>query len=167
MRTLSGAAALAAALLASAVAWPAAVSTSLSVQSTLLKSCRVSAAPLAFGTYRPSAGAIAASTIINVACTRTTGYGVGLSGGATSGGTIAQRLLANGTNTLQYNLYTSATYSAIWGDGSGNSQILTGTGSGTATPAALTVYGLLPDNTFNQTAAAGNYSDTILVVVTF
>jgi spore coat protein U-like protein len=44
---------------------------------------------------------------------------------------------------------------------------LTGTGNGTANPVPLTVYGLLPDNAANQVAAAGAYSDSILVVIVY
>jgi spore coat protein U-like protein len=167
MRTFLGPVAATIICTAGTAGQAATVSTTLSVQAAMLKTCAVSAAPLAFGVYRPGGGAIAAATSVNVACTRTTPFGLGLSGGTTTGGTVAQRLLANGAHTLQYNLYTSSSYATVWGDGSGNSQIQTGTGSGTATPVVFNVYGLLPDSASNQLAAAGNYADTILVVVTF
>jgi spore coat protein U-like protein len=90
-----------------------------------------------------------------------------MSVGTTSGESYAQRLLAAGANTLQYNIYTSNAYSSVWGDGSGTTQIVSGTAAGFATPITLTVYGELPDSAANQTAVPGNYTDTILVVLTY
>jgi len=55
----------------------------------------------------------------------------------------------------------------VWGDGSGTSQVRIGTGTGVGTPVTWTLYGLLPDNATNQAAAMGNYSDTVLVVMTY
>jgi len=141
--------------------------TQLLVQTTVVSGCSISAAPFAFGNYTPGQGAVAATSLIKIACTAGTIFGVGLNGGTTAGGTIAQRLLGNGTYTLQYNLYTSSAYTAVWGDGSGNSQVRIGTGTGVGTPVTWTLYGLLPDNAANQAAAVGHYSDTILVVMTY
>jgi spore coat protein U-like protein len=141
--------------------------TQMHVQTTVVSGCSVSAAPFAFGNYTPGQGAVAATSLIKIACTAGTIFGVGLNGGTTAGGTIAQRLLGNGSYTLQYNLYTSSAYSVVWGDGSGTSQVRIGTGTGVGTPVTWTLYGLLPDNATNQAAAMGNYSDTVLVVMTY
>jgi spore coat protein U-like protein len=137
------------------------------VSATVLKTCSVSAAALAFGDYTPGSGASVGSTTINVNCTKSTAYTVALNGGTTTGGTIAQRLLVNGTNTLQYNLYTSNTYATVFGDGTGTSVTQSGTGSGVSTANAVTVYGHILDNATNQTAVPGAYTDTITVTVTY
>lgn len=141
--------------------------TQMTVQTTVVTGCTVSAATVAFGNYTPGAGASASSAAIKVSCTNGTPFGVGLSAGSTSGATYAQRLLGDGASSLQYNLYTSSAYAAVWGDGSGTTQIRTGTGAGIATPVTLTVYGLLPDSAVNRTAVAGSYVDTIVVVLTY
>ena len=141
--------------------------TTFQVSATVLKACTVSASPLAFGNYTPGAGAVKANTTVNVDCTNGTGYTVSLNGGTTTGGTVAQRLMANGTNTLQYNLYTSNTYATILGDGTGTSATDSGTGLGMNKANSITVYGELPDSTANQAAPPGNYTDTIQVTVTY
>jgi spore coat protein U-like protein len=141
--------------------------TQMTVQTTVVTGCSVSAAPVAFGNYTPGAGSRASSASIKVSCTNGTPFGVGLSVGTTNGATYAQRLLGDGTSSLQYNLYTSSAYSAVWGDGSGATQIRAGAGAGIGTPVTLTVYGLLPDSAVNQAVIAGSYVDTILVVLTY
>ncbi len=139
----------------------------MAVSVTVNNTCSVSAAPMAFPSYVPGAGAIQGSTTLKVACSKSSAFNVGLGYGLTAGSSYSQRLLGNGANTLQYNLYTSGSHSIVWGDGSGSTQYVTGTGTGTATPVPLTVYGLLPDSAANQLAAAGSYSDTILVVIVY
>ncbi len=141
--------------------------TSLSVQTAVATGCNVSATALGFGTYTPGAGAIPATTTIKFNCTNKTVFAVGLSVGTTSGATYAQRLMASGANTLQYNLYTTSGHGTVWGDGSGSTAVQSGVGNGTLSPTYFTVYGLLPDSTTNQTTAAGTYSDTIEVVVSY
>ena len=100
-------------------------------------------------------------------CTNGSTYSVALNGGGTSGGNITQRLMASGSNTLQYNLYTNSTHTTLWGDGTaGVTQ--PGTGAGLATATSFTVYGLLPDSATNQAAVpSATYADTITVTVTY
>jgi spore coat protein U-like protein len=86
--------------------------------------------------------------------------------GTTTGGSITQRLLANSGDTLQYNLYTDTSRQTLWGDGTTGSTT-SGTGAGYATTQTLTVYGRLPDNSTNQNAPVGTYTDTITVTVTY
>ncbi len=167
MRKILIATAAGAALVAGASATAATATTTFQVTATVLKTCSVSAAALAFGNYTPGTGNVAGTTTVNVNCTKTTPYTVALDKGTTTGGTLAQRLLANGANTLQYNLYTTNTYATVWGDGTGTTATQAGTGSGIATANALTVFGQLPDNATNQNAVPGAYSDTITVTVTY
>jgi spore coat protein U-like protein len=163
----SRAAFTASALLQGMAVMAGSTTTQMTVHTTVVTGCTVSAAPVAFGNYMPGAGASASNAAIKVSCTNGTAFGVGLSAGSTSGASYAQRLLGDGTSTLQYNLYTSSAYAAVWGDGSGSTQIRTGNGAGIGTPVTLTVYGLLPDSAVNQAAAAGGYVDTIVVVLTY
>jgi spore coat protein U-like protein len=137
------------------------------VSETVLATCSATATALAFTPYTPGGGAKANSSTISVKCTKNTPYTISLNKGATTGGTVAQRLMAFGANTLQYNLYTTAAVNVIFGDGSGTGQTETGTGAGVATANTVTVFGQVPDSAANQAAAPGNYTDTITVTVTY
>jgi spore coat protein U-like protein len=128
-------------------------------------SCTATATSLAFGTYTPGAGARYSTSTVQVGCTSGSFFAVGSSAG--NSGSYSQRLMTSGSASLQYNLYTTAAYTSIWGDGSPGSSIYTGTGTGTATPLSFTIYGMLPDSTYNQTVTPGIYGDTIFVVVSF
>ena len=78
-------------------------------------------------------------------------------------GTFAQRQMqsAGGTAPLTYNLYTNASCSTIWGDGSGSSSILSNNVTRT-TPWTATIFGRIPPR---QNASAGQYSDLITVTI--
>src|SRR4051794_21936461 len=117
MRKIVTATMASAALFVAGTAGAAVATTTFGVTATVLKTCSVAANPLGFGNYTPSAGALAANTTVNVKCTKATPFTVTLNGGSTTGGTIAQRLMTNGTDTLQYNLYTSAAFATLFGDG--------------------------------------------------
>ena len=97
------------------------------VQST----CSATAATLAFGNYTPGAGALTGSSNISVKCTKNTPYTVSLNAGSTTGGTLAQRLMASGANTLQYNLYTTVAATTVFGDGTASTATIPGTGADT------------------------------------
>ena len=75
--------------------------------------------------------------------------------------------MASGANKLQYNLFTTAAFNQIFGDGSGTSKTVAGTGAGVATANAVTVFGQLPDSAANQAAVPGSYTDTITVTVAY
>jgi spore coat protein U-like protein len=149
----------------------ASATTTFTVSASVLKTCSVSASNLAFGNYTPGAGALTATSSVSVLCTNGTTFTTALNGGTTTGGTVAQRLMAQsaGTGTLQYNLYTTAAHSIVWGDGTGSSVTESGTGAGMASGNAqsLTVFGQLPDNATNQAAPVAAYSDVITVTVTY
>jgi spore coat protein U-like protein len=153
-------------LVASGTAGAATKTTTFGVSATVNPNCLVSATALNFGGYDGTA-AKAGTSDISVRCSAGTTYTVGLSAG---GGTFTQRLLSgSGTNKLQYNLYTSLAGTTVWGDGTGGTGMLGGTGAGMASGSAtnLTVFGQLPDNEFNQGAPSGVYNDTITVTVTY
>ncbi len=141
--------------------------TTFQVTATVLKTCSVSATALAFGNYTPGTGLVNGSSTVNVLCTKTSPFTVALNAGTTAGGAVAQRLMANGANTLQYNLFTTNAYATVWGDGTGTSVTQAGNGLGLATAVAYTVYGQLPDNATNQAAVPGAYADTVTVSVSY
>jgi spore coat protein U-like protein len=139
--------------------------TTFAVTATVNATCAATATALPFGAYTPGAGALANNSTISVKCTKNTPYTVALNAGIT--GAFTQRLMVSGTNTLQYNLYTTAAFGTVFGDGTGTTGTIAGTGAGVATANTVTVYGQLPDSTANQAAVPGSYSDTITVTVTY
>jgi spore coat protein U-like protein len=144
----------------------ATATTTFGVSATVLKTCSVAAINLGFGNYTPGAGAATGNSTVSVKCTKGTTFTVALNGGTTAGGTIGQRLMTNGADTLQYNLWTTGTFTTIFGDGTtGVTQA--GTGTGLATAVALTVFGNLPDSVANQGVSTGAYADTVGVTVTY
>lgn len=154
-------------MLAAGAVHAASASAHFTVSASVASGCTVTAAALSFGTYTAGLGDANAASTIGVTCSNTSLFAVGLSAGGTPGASYVQRLLGSGANTLQYNLYTSGTYGAVWGDGSGATQVRSGVGAGSGNAVAFTVYGKIPDNAANRASSAGNYSDVILVVVVY
>ncbi len=158
---------LAAGVMTASVAQAATTTTTFAVTATVNSTCATTATALAFPAYTPGGGAVIQSSTVSVKCTKNTPYTVLLNGGTTAGGTVAQRLMASGGNTLQYQLYTTAALGSVWGDGTGSSVTQAGTGAGVATANTLTVYGQVPDNVTNQAAVPASYTDTITVTVSY
>ncbi|MDE2136063.1 MAG: spore coat protein U domain-containing protein [Gammaproteobacteria bacterium] len=140
----------------------------LAVSVTVAPTCSVAANPLLFGTYYPGSGGLNANTTLLVRCSHGAAFTVAMDAGS-GGGTLAQRLMAQGSAHLQYNLYTSAARTTVWGDGSVSSAVVAGVGKGLASTEAVaeTVYGTLPDSAANQHLPPGLYSDTVLVTISY
>jgi spore coat protein U-like protein len=147
----------------------ATTTTTFNVSATVAANCLASATALNFATYTPAGGNAAANTTVSVRCTKNTGFTVALSGGTTTGGTISQRLLSDGSgNTLQYNLYRDAAFTQLFGDGTtGTTAAGTGNGMALASAVSVSVYGQLPDSASNQGKPTGTYTDLINVTVTY
>jgi spore coat protein U-like protein len=158
---------LAAAAVAAGVAQAATTTTTFAVTATVLSTCSATAATLAFPNYTPGGGAQIGNTTISVKCTKNTPFTVALNAGSTTGDAFAQRLMGSGANTLQYNLFTTSGLATIFGDGTGGTATVPGTGLGVATAASVQVFGQVPDSATNQSAIAGSYSDTITVTVIY
>ena len=157
---------LAAGLIAATSAFAATTSTTFQVTANVAAQCNVSAANLAFGAVDPLGGNVDQSTTVTVKCTKNSAYTVGLNAGATAGATIAQRLMANGADTMQYNLYTDAGRATVWGNSAAAPAWVSGTGAGLGTAQVLTVYGRVP--TGQTDLAVGSYTETaVTVTVTY
>ena len=114
----------------------------LSVSATVSAACTVSATNLAFGTYDPLTGTPNDSTsTVNVTCTLTTPYNVGLDAGLGTGATVATRKMTHSSDLLNYSLYQDAARTQVWGTTIGTN---TATGTGTGLAQAFTVYGRIP-----------------------
>ena len=138
--------------------------------------CSVAATGVAFGTYDPSLSTPDDSTgAITVTCAYTgpggadtANYTVTLSTGGS--GAYVPRQMSAGSSRLGYNLFRDAGRSQVWGNATAGTTIITGSlkvgpGAGNQTRSAThTIYGRIPAL---QDADTGNYSDSVLVTLTF
>ncbi len=139
-------------------------SSTLSVNATVTANCTVSTNSLSFGNVNTISGAnFDQSGGINVLCTNGTPWTASAGLGAGTGASFASRVMTSGSDTLAYNLYTNAARSTVWGDGSGTTSQLVGTGSGSTQ--TVTVYGRVASG--QSSAPAGVYADTVSVTVSY
>lgn len=153
-----------AALMAPSMATAATTSSTLNVDATVTANCTVSTSALAFGSVNPISGSnFDATGGITVTCTNGTAWAASAGVGSGSGASFASRRMADGSNLLNYNLYTDASRSSVWGDGTGSTATIGGTGTGSAQNA--TVYGRVASG--QTSVPPGSYSDTVSVTVTY
>ena len=137
-------------------------STVMAVSVTVLTACVVSATPLAFGAYDTNAGVVDGSASINVACTGGSSYTIALGAGLGAGATLATRKMSTGLGTLNYSIYTDNTYVTVWGDGTGSSAVVSG--SGILGTKIHNVYGRIPAT---QAVNQGVYTDVVSVNLSY
>ncbi len=140
--------------------------------------CSINSASLSFGTYNPLSSTPLSnnSASLTVTCSNGTGSGaatpnpsIALSSG--SAASFSPRTLKSGSNSLNYNVFTESSYTTVWGDGTGSTatrSVTVNSPTGKATSSnstSLTLYGRIPSGQLN--AAAGNYSDTLTITVTY
>lgn len=155
--------ALASALSLSGAAHAATASSTMGVSATVQNACIVSSSDMAFGNYNPtSASPTDSTTTIDVTCTTGTSFTVGLNAGTTLGATVSTRQMANGTNRLDYALYSDSGRSTNWGNTPGTDTPAASTA--TTSPSSFTVYGRVPAQ---QNVPAGAYTDTVTVTVNY
>jgi spore coat protein U-like protein len=121
---------------------------------------------VAFGAYAPFSGASATATgYVTYVCSlfnildRVT---LDLSTGS-SGTYLPWRTLMSGPRALNYNLYLDATYTQLWGNGSG-STFHFGPQPLPILPTRVYIYGYIPPS---QNAWQGSYADTITITMNF
>ena len=149
-------------LLGATVAFAASTTTTFTSQVTLAATCTInSASALNFGNQGILAGNVDQTSTMQVTCTNTTPYNIGLDAGTGAGATTAARKMTSGGATVSYSLYSDSAHSTVWGNTIGTDAVA-GTGNGTGQN--YTVYGRVPPQT---TPAPGTYTDTITVTVTY
>ena len=122
--------------------------------------CTLNVTGVNFGSYDVFSNTALDSTgNIDVNCPSGIEYSITLSEG---GGTHTQRVMSSGARTLNYNLYTGADRGIVWGDTTGGTARVTGTGVGVGVNHA--VYGRIPAL---QNVHSGSYSDVVNVLLTF
>lgn len=152
------------AMLLASPAQAATTGSSLAVDATVTANCVVSTTGIDFGDVNPISGSnYDSSGSIHVTCTSGTGWSAAAGLGSGSGATFASRRMSFGANLLQYNLYTNAGRTTVWGDGTGSTGTLGGTGTGSVQN--VSVYGRVGSG--QVSAPPGDYSDTVTVTLTY
>jgi len=141
----------------------AATSTStFTVQVTIAAACTIiSASTLDFGSQGVLNANVDQTSTLQVQCTNTTPYNIGLNAGTGSGATVAARKMTGGGNAVTYSLYSDSGRTSVWGNSIGTDTVA-GTGNGSAQ--SYTIYGRVPPQT---TPAPGTYTDTVTITVTY
>ena len=141
-----------------AVPWLVALAFTLTAQQGY--ACTLNVTGVNFGSYDVFSNTALDSTgNIDVNCPSGIEYSITLSEG---GGTHTQRVMSGGARTLNYNLYPGANRGIVWGDTTGGTARVTGTGVGVSVNHA--VYGRIPAL---QNVHSGSYSDVVNVLLTF
>lgn len=122
--------------------------------------CTVSITNIAFGTYDPSSSTATDSTGTATVTADGASCGTYTIALGRTGTSYNPRVFTSGTTTnFAYNLYTDAARTVIWGDGTANSQVVTGAAPAPNTSKSYTVYGRIPAG---QSVAPGAYSASIV-----
>jgi spore coat protein U-like protein len=131
---------------------------SFSVLANVAANCLLETNDLDFGTAGLIGSNIDAETDFELTCTEGTAYEIAIDGG--SADDPENRLLTSGSNTVRYDLYSDPQRSDHWGDDQGSSTV---EGEGDGTTQIYDVYGRIPP----QPAAAGAYTDTVVVTIIY
>lgn len=163
---LLGAAALCGMIGIATPSYAATATGSLGVNATVTSNCALTTTAVAFGNIDVTANANTDTTGgVSVTCTSGTAWIASADAGVGTGATLATRVMLNGTNKLNYALYTDSLRSTVWGSGVTGTSTSTITGTGTGTAQANTIYARVPSG---QTGLpAGAYADTVGVTVTY
>lgn len=138
-------------------------SDTFTVTGSIAETCTVEADDLAFGTQAQLQADVDASSQIRASCSTGLVYSVAL--GAGGGGAYNARRMVHGSfpaETVGYQLYTDAQRTQVWGDGSGGTVSVGGTGNGSPQPS--TVHGRVPPQ---STPRPGDYEDNVIVTVSY
>ena len=132
------------------------------VQVTIAATCVVtSATNLNFGTQGVLAANVDQTSTINVTCTNTTPYNIGLDKGVNGASVTTRQMKSAGPALINYSLFSDAGRTVNWGNTVGTDTVAA-TGTGSAQP--FTVFGRIPPQVSPVPAL---YTDTITVTVTF
>jgi spore coat protein U-like protein len=143
----------------------------LACTSARAETCTVSAGSVAFGIYDPLAvGPLGTTGTIQVTCTSDrpphVTYELHLDTG--QAGSFTPRAMTSGADQLTYNLYIYAARSAVWGEGSGSTAVVSAgynlTRPGSTTTDSYSVYERVPAG---QLVTAGSHLDTVTVTLIF
>jgi len=147
----------------SALAGFAVATPALKVSVTVSNNCIISTVPVGFPAYDPIATHTtgnpdhSTSGSVTITCNKGGGTSIALGLGAQPNG--SQPRMANGSDFLNYTLYSDPAWLSLW---SGAARTIAGATS--QAPQIFPVYGEIPGG---QVAVTGTYSDTVVATVNF
>ncbi|MER9225096.1 spore coat U domain-containing protein [Mesorhizobium sp. M0664] len=144
-------------------AFAATAAGNMTVRLTITNECKVqTGGDLNFGSHGVIDANLDQTTLIGVQCTSGQTYNVGLGVGKGSGATLAVRKMTSpAAATINYTIYRDSARTLVWGETVGTDTV-TGTGDGNVQN--ITAYGRVPAQ---LTPAAGDYTDTVAITVTY
>jgi spore coat protein U-like protein len=135
-------------------------------------SCNVTVTSVVFAPFNPlTTGNNDSAGNVRVVCGGGAGLLIGYTVALSAGGSnsIAARTMSSGAAKLAYNLFTSNSYTTVWGDGTGTSGLPSGgvllDVIGNAPPQDFPVYARMPGP--QTSVAPGSYSDSVVVTLTY
>ncbi|MDD9937443.1 MAG: spore coat U domain-containing protein [Myxococcales bacterium] len=141
--------------------------TQLQIESAVSDACVLGTAPMALGTYAArtihAASPLDFAGTITLDCVAGTSARLSLDDGQNpaAGSTDAAplRRMSDGSEHIDYNLYSDAARTSVWGTGAAGEPAPVNT-----FPSALSIYGRVPPG---QATSPGNYTDTVLLTASF
>src|SRR5215468_10310269 len=104
--------------------YAATATTTFTVQVTITATCTInSASTLNFGTQGVLGANVDQTSTIQVTCTNTTPYNIGLDAGTGTGATVTTRKLTSGGATVNYTLYSDSGRTTVWGNTIGTNTV--------------------------------------------
>jgi spore coat protein U-like protein len=128
-------------------------------------SCSVSTTPINFGSYDIFSSAANTSTgTISLSCSSKTDVTIDISDSSISGSYYPRKMRHNNlSDTLDYNLYTSANRTRVWGDGNHGTSDVHLSNVKNNTPAII-IYGSIEPL---QNVSTGVYNDQLVVTISY
>jgi spore coat protein U-like protein len=144
--------------------WTNGGSFAFGVTANVTNNCNVNATNVNFGSSGLLTSPLTATGVITAQCTANDSYSIALNAGTTTGASLGNRqmVLSGQSSTINYQLYTSAGRTTIWGDGTSGTATLGAVATGSNQ--TYTVYGLVPAQ---STPMPGAYTDTVTATVTY
>ncbi len=139
------------------------VVTALAAGSAMGEECTISTTAASFGTYdvfNTSPLDTTGSVVFN--CGDNANVHITLDKGGAS--TFNSRRMLTGSVELNYNLYTDAARTTIWGDGSGGTTFYSNPSTPSNQNVTVMVYGRIPAR---QDVSAGSYTNTVIATINF
>lgn len=143
----------------------AAGATSFAASTLVRANCTLATSNLSFGTVNVLTANVDATTTIGLNCTNGSAWTMRLNGGTVANNVVARRMGPGGAGpgVINYQLRHTSPAGPLWGDGTGGTTVLTGTGNGTSQ--TVTVYGRVPGG--QPAPPVGTYTDTVTATVEF
>ena len=132
----------------------------LNVSATNQASCTLAASNMSFGSVATLDTIRDAMGGVSVTCSAGATFNIGMNGGANGGTGGTNRRMASGAGHITYGLYRDAGRSQPWYTDANGMLSSTGTGANQNLP----IYGRVPAQ---PTPAAGNYTDAVIVTITY